>query len=183
MSALQDGLAAAGYAVEMEGAERFNRDRFVVLLDGTRVGRGTWFRGGRHIKPWIELQPKVRFDPDTEQDQELFTALVAVLEPGSHCLVHYLADRETAEAITADVPPPATPLGFLLWRAGVRWFKDWYFTEGWMEGDQKLQGNLPLNADVREEREQEWRERLEQYATEGERDGCVARAERILAAL
>jgi hypothetical protein len=32
----------------------------------------------------------------------------------------------------------------LLWRCGCRWYKDWYFAEGWKEGGIKLQGEKPL---------------------------------------
>jgi len=47
------------------------------------------------------------------------------------------------------VPAPATPIGYLLWKSGCKWFKDWYFAEGFWEGDVKLQGNKPLNEENR----------------------------------
>ena len=34
-------------------------------------------------------------------------------------------------------------LGYLLWKSGCTWFKNWYFSEGFWEGDIKLQGNTP----------------------------------------
>jgi hypothetical protein len=39
----------------------------------------------------------------------------------------------------------------LLWIGGCRWFKDWYFAEGWKEGGIKLQGEKPLNAEREKE--------------------------------
>jgi hypothetical protein len=42
-------------------------------------------------------------------------------------------------------PPPVTRLGFILFRLGFTWFKDWYFPEGLMEGGQKLQGEKPAD--------------------------------------
>lgn len=174
-------LLPAPYRVETASADRFNRYRFTLFRDGERLGTGTHFRGGNHIKPWIEFQPDTVFSPDNAEHQRLFDTLAEVPESGSHIMVHYLQDLETADALTADVPPPATPLGLLLWNAGVRWYKDWYFTEGWMEGDQKLQGNLPLNADVKEEREQEWRETLGAFVnTNTNYQNCQKRAQQLL---
>ncbi|MFB6077074.1 MAG: DUF1122 family protein [Candidatus Nanohaloarchaea archaeon] len=178
---LQNALATTGYELELEEAERHSRDRFVLRRDGSVVGRGTWFRGTRHIAPWIELQADIDFDPDSDRHRALFDALAGALAPGGHVMVHYLQDTATAEALTADVPPPATPIGFLLWQAGCRWFKDWYFTEGWMEGDQKLQGNLPVDADHRRERERETAAELEEYLSgDPDRDACKKLAERVL---
>lgn len=54
---------------------------------------------------------------------------------------------ETRHGLQAQVPPLATPMGFLLWAAdcwlGVR---DWHFPEGGREGPRKLQGNKALDA-------------------------------------
>ncbi len=173
------------YRVTTRDSDRFNRYRFTLFRNNDKVGRGTHFLGGNHIKPWIELQPDTIFSPEQAEHRQLFAALTDILEPGSHIMVHYLQDTDTAEALTADVPPPATPLGFLLWQAGVRWFKDWYFTEGWMEGDQKLQGNLPLDTKTRQEREAEWRDVLHQFVSEPDTvyTDCQKRVEQILAAI
>lgn len=178
---LQHALKKTPYTIKTRPAERFNRYRFTLYKEEQDVGTGTHFLGGNHIKPWIELQPSTVFQP--EQDQPLFDALTSVLEPGSHIMVHYLQDTETAEAITASVPPPATPIGYLLWNAGVRWFKDWYFTEGWMEGDQKLQGNLPIDAETKQERETEWKQVLQDFVDGDETfSNCKERAEKALEA-
>lgn len=183
-TALTQELHSTRYTAVMEPAERFNRFRFVLYQDdrsGAGIGRGTYFTGSDHIQPWIELQPDITFSPDDDDHRELFDAFTAVLDPGSHIMVHYLQDTETADAITADVPPPVTPLGFLLWQAGVRWYKDWYFTEGWMEGDQKLQGNLPPDDTTKQDREQQWQEELQEFI---DRDStypiCRDRAETLI---
>lgn len=171
-----------GYTVDTEPADRHNRTRFVLHRDGNRIGQGTYFRGSRHITPWIEFKPAIRLDPDSDTDQQLFTAFTDLLVPGSHLMVHYLQDTATADALTADVPPPATPIGFLQWQAGVRWYKDWYFTEGWMEGSQKLQGNLPVDDETRVEREDEWWPVLRQFCErETAFTGCQDRAAALLA--
>ncbi len=183
-SVLQETLQDSPYRVEQTPAERFKRYRFTLYHDSETVGRGTHFSGSRHIQPWIELQPTVPFTPEQDEHRELFDALTTVLEPGSHLMVHYLQDDATAETITANVPPPATPLGFLMWQAGIRWYKDWYFTEGWMEGDQKLQGNLPINEETRIEREQEWETRLQAFIDQDTtHQECIDRARTLISSL
>ncbi len=179
MSPLPESLRDTPYTADLHEADRHSRDRFELRRDGETVGRGTHFHGTRHIAPWLELQPTATFDPDRPDHRALFAALADALAPGGHLMVHYLDDTTTAEAITRDVPPPATPVGFLLWHAGCRWFKDWYFTEGWMEGDQKLQGNLPVDADHRREREAATRETLDAFLADAPAGTCKTLAERI----
>jgi len=53
--------------------------------------------------------------------------------------------KETAEGLRLEIPAAITPLGYLMWESGFRWFKDWYFPEGGSEGGQKLQGNKPMD--------------------------------------
>ncbi|MDY6769348.1 MAG: DUF1122 family protein [Candidatus Nanohaloarchaea archaeon] len=157
--ALAQALSGTAYSVDRRPADRHSRYRFALLRDGDTVATGTHFTGTGTIPPWLELHLDTAVTPEREEDRDLFTALTDALAPGGHVMVHYLG-TDTADALTADVPPPATPLGFLLWHAGCRWFKDWYFTEGWMEGSQKLQGNLPVDDATRREREAEMREEL-----------------------
>ncbi|MDY6768912.1 MAG: DUF1122 family protein [Candidatus Nanohaloarchaea archaeon] len=177
---LQDLVEPVGYTVERQAADRHSRYRFTLRRDGDTVGTGTHFTGTGTIPPWIELHLDTGVDPFNTRHRELFDALTAALAPGGHVMVHYLG-TDTSEALTADVPPPATPLGFLLWNAGCRWFKDWYFTEGWMEGSQKLQGNLPVDETTRQEREAETRQELQDFvdsATDFEQ--CKKLADEVL---
>lgn len=60
-------------------------------------------------------------------------------------MVKYLDHPTTARGLNMGVPPAATPIGYLLFQAGFRWFKDWYFPEGWLEGEMKLQADKPLD--------------------------------------
>ncbi|MFB6294909.1 MAG: DUF1122 family protein [Candidatus Nanohaloarchaea archaeon] len=178
--ALQELVDGAGYTVERESADRHNRYRFTLRRGDDSVGSGTHFTGTGTIPPWIELHLDTGVDPFNDRHRDLFDALTAALAPGGHVMVHYLG-TDTSEALTADVPPPATPLGFLLWNAGCRWFKDWYFTEGWMEGSQKLQGNLPVDEKTRQQREQEVRQQLETFLS-GDTgfDQCKKLADEVL---
>ena len=66
-------------------------------------------------------------------------------------MVVYLNHIETNLGLQKGVPPPITELGYLLWNAGCTWFKDWYFSEGFREGDVKLQGEKPLNKIIQKE--------------------------------
>ena len=54
----------------------------------------------------------------------------------------------TARALSARVPPVATPLGALLFEVGCGVaFRDWYISEGGREGPRKLQGFRALDDD------------------------------------
>lgn len=129
----------------------------------TPIIQGRYFEGrGKWIRPWLEVdyRPSADFDGlkvdlSGGLDLELFRALSSLLPPGGSFMVKYEDHSVTARALALNVPPPATPLGHLLWNAGFRWFKDWYFPEGWMEGGQKLQGNKPLNEEHATKRAEE----------------------------
>jgi len=123
--------------------------------------KGKYFLGrGEFYKPWLEIyyENRVIFKSSkivdlSEEglDAGLFKHLSDLLPPGSHIMVVYLNHEETRKGLEQGVPAPATPLGYLLWKSGCTWFKDWYFAEGFLEGDIKLQGNKPLNDENRRE--------------------------------
>ena len=125
---------------------------FSLLADGHTVVSGLCYSGSRYIKPWLEIDySPVSGDELDETGEALFQLLSELIPPGGHISVAYLDHKITARALLSGVPPAATPIGYLLWLCGCRWFKDWYFAEGWKEGGIKLQGEKPLN----EERERE----------------------------
>ncbi len=78
-------------------------------------------------------------------NEKLFKHLSDLLPGSGHIMVIYLNHEETRKGLELGVPAPATPIGYLLWKSGCTSFKDWYFAEGFLEGDVKLQGNKPLN--------------------------------------
>jgi hypothetical protein len=43
-----------------------------------------------------------------------------------------------------------------LFRRGFTWFKDWYFPEGFMEGDQKLQAEKPIDEHASQRHRARW---------------------------
>jgi hypothetical protein len=127
------------------------------------VIQGLYFEGrDKFIKPWLEFRysPYPRF-PDglqvLQMDLEESHFLSALLErmcllvgPGGSLMVIYGGENhplflDTEKGLKLGFPPAATPLGFHLWKSGCRWFKDWYFSEGWKEGAMKLQASYPLN--------------------------------------
>jgi hypothetical protein len=82
-------------------------------------------------------------------EENLLSLSSKSLEPGGRLFVEYYGDAETAYGLQSGVPPALTRLGFELFKHDFTWFKDWYFPEGFMEGGQKLQGEKPLNSEVR----------------------------------
>jgi len=137
------------------------------------VVEGKHFSGrGESYKPWIEIYYNniVKFKSskivDLSKkglDEKLFKHLSDILPVGAHIMVVYLNHEETRKGLERDVPAPATPIGYLLWKSGCTWFKDWYFAEGFREGNVKLQGNKPLNEEDRRKNLLEIRKELTDF--------------------
>lgn len=163
---------------------RFFEERYFELYLKDESGRisekpiiaGLYFAGrGKWIKPWAEIRyfysvdfqkgkgkRKSVFLSKEGRDLTLFRLLANLIPPGGHLSVEY-QDDETAKALELGVPAAASPIGFLLWENGFRWFKNWYFPEGWKEGGTKLQGNKPLDEENRRKREEETAEQLQEF--------------------
>ena len=130
-----------GKAIEMRTFDLSTPDGLLVL-------RGLYFGGrGRCLRRWCEsyLDPEAVGADWLERAGCLFAGLGELVGADGRLFVYYEhpALAATPLLLGAGVPPAATELGWLLWRAGARWFKDWYFAEGWSEGGRKLQGTLP----------------------------------------
>ena len=109
--------------------------------------------GGRGVMPWVEgrIYPSVEFADGSVLDaratglEAAFTDLIGVLiPPGGHLMFEYESSgqEETHAELLLRVPPAATYLGAMMFRAGFRGhFKDWYISEGGHEGPRKLQAN------------------------------------------
>lgn len=152
------------------------------------------------LVPWCEFtyRPVVRFLESgrtadlsgTRSEERLFAILTGLLPAGGRMFVDYgeEAGEVTSRSLKREVPAPLTPLGYLMWRSGFRWFKDWYYSEGWREGGQKIQGTLPLNEDVRRQREEEIHAEIRGFLAELSREEASieteirSRAEEILSA-
>lgn len=160
-------------------AGRFPEETDAVLTvgEGERpVARVKHFAGraAAHVRPWVEAL--VERD-DEGFLSELVRALAELLPPGSHVMVGY-GDDETERGLKRGFPPAATPVGKALLDAGCAWFKDWYYPEGWLEGGFKLQGNKPLDGEVRRGRLAELRAELDTWLAEveGRDDELTVRA-------
>ncbi len=156
---------------------RFPEERdAAVLVEGETVTRLKHFAGRRSagVPPWIEAGV-VRDDEDFMG--ELVAALADLLPPGGRLMVLY-GDDETERGLKRRFPPVVTPIGKALFDAGCTWFKDWYYPEGWMEGEFKLQGNKPVSDNSRSAQLAEVRKRVEEWLGEihGADDEVVARA-------
>lgn len=142
--------------------------------------KGTHFSGrGEFYKPWLEIyyDTHVKFKSskivdlsERGLDEKLFKHLSDLLPPNGHIMVAYLDHEETRKGLEQGVPAPATPLGYLLWKSGCTWFKDWYFAEGFWEGDIKLQGNKPLNEENRRKDMLEIQKELTEFLKKAKRE-------------
>ncbi len=195
------GGRVGGYTMTLSGLKtgRTGRESYfnLFLARGGEASRkpvvqGLFFAGrGEYIRAWLEFRydPRVVFGEDMESDLEeegltgaLFSALGELIPPGGSMMAIYGAEehplfRETEMGLKRGFPPPATPLGRYLWDVGLRWFKDWYFPEGWLEGSMKLQATRPLDEAVRSQREERAREELVAFM-ERLRGGTVSELER-----
>jgi len=177
-----EGKKLNGYVLHIDNV---SRGRFVeetnfelyLAIDGETsehpVVKGKYFSGrGEFYKPWLEIyyDNRVKFESSkivdlSEEglDEKLFKHLLDLLPPNSHIMVIYVNHEETRKGLERDFPAPATPIGYLLWKSGCTWFKDWYFAEGFWEGDVKLQGNKPLNEENRRKNLLEIRKELIEF--------------------
>ena len=128
-------------------------------------GRGKWYR------PWFEVRYENLLEfgggsmdlTGTGEEEGIFKLLCDQLPPGSHIMVPYRTHRITAMALIFLVPPAASPIGYLLYLGGCRWYKDWYFAEGFLEGEEKLQASKPLDEARKREKTAVIKRELKQY--------------------
>lgn len=164
-----------GFVTELANMRRFRLpderyfELYLKATDGYRtyrpVIRGIYFSGkGKWIRTWMEVSynPKVKFTDErggvdeidisgSESEQRIFSLLSGTIAAGGRLMVEYsIKDHpDTLTALEMGAPPILTKLGYLLWKTGFTSFKNWYFAEGWMEGNTKLQGEKPLNREIR----------------------------------
>jgi hypothetical protein len=108
-----------------------------------------------HYRPWIELfgiNTRVILGNETveyigsELERALLATFASALTAGENMFVDYQQDIETKRQLADGLPVVTSRLGTILFELGFTWFKDWYFPEGYMEGDQKLQAERPLDS-------------------------------------
>jgi hypothetical protein len=113
--------------------------------------------------PWVEL---FTIDPaffSSPFEMPLIEVLSKHLGPGGRIFIEYEGDDETRDGLMAGFPPPSTRLGYLLFCNGFTWFKDWYFAEGFYEGDIKLQGEKATDKKSKKKHMKELKEELNKF--------------------
>lgn len=112
---------------------------------------GLWHRGDYPAYNWVEVVAVSPSLMGTRRELALFRLLGDLIPPGGHLMAEYESPEraETAQSLALGVPPLATPLGELLFRAGCgAAFRDYSYAEGWREGARKLQGFKALNPEA-----------------------------------
>ena len=200
-----EGKRLNGYLLHFDSlsrgrfVEEINFELYLKTVDGgtseNPAVKVKYFSGrGEFYKPWLEIyyEERVKFKSskivDLSRrglDERLFKYLSDILPPGAHIMVVYLNHEETRKGLEQGVPAPATPLGYLLWKSGCTWFKDWYFAEGFWEGDVKLQGNKPISEENRRKDLLEIRRELTEFLKKEKEDeklflDAKRRAENVL---
>lgn len=112
------------------------------------------FFGRGYYKPWVELfsiSPILDFGRsqlryfDSAIEAKILELFSKSFEQDGYIYVEYEQDKETLYILQRGLALPISRLGYLLFKNGFTWFKDWYFPEGYLEGGRKLQGERPLN--------------------------------------
>ncbi len=122
-------------------------------LSQNPIMHGKYFSGrGNFYRPWIEAYFVVTIKFESHKEtlpykvlELLFKEVSSLIPAGGKLMIPYIDHETTDAALRHGVPPVTTEIGYLMWRAGYTWFKDWYFSEGALEGDVKLQGNKPFD--------------------------------------
>ncbi len=128
------------------------------------VIEGIYSKGGRDgIKPWFDgsFRESVVFEgekgkgsstlllTDNFMGEELFETISSIIPRGGHLMISYEGEdpvhKETMRGLTTHVPPPTTPMGYLIFTGGFHYIKDWYLAEGGHEGPRKLWGEKARN--------------------------------------
>lgn len=112
-------------------------ENFQLFINGELVAVGKLFRGRRpHWSPWAEFYLlKSRGDVA----REAVVHIANELGRRGHMMIYYSNHPDIFKAIEEGVPIEDTWLGELMASVGCRPSKIWYFPEGGLEGDVKVQ--------------------------------------------
>lgn len=165
-----------------------------VAVDGQRLLDILVFTGRKpHWRAWVELyaiRPAILIGGREVPffggplEEALLQAVAEHLGPGERIFVEYVGDSQTLRELHQGVPPVLSRLGFLLFRLGFTWFRDWYIPEGLREGEPKLQAEKPLNEEARKRHERTLIREIQAFLRRGNPSGQVQeRARALLSAL
>lgn len=141
-------------------------------LAGEQLALGLHNSGPYPAFNWVELiqfQETLQFGGtaldlwEAGLEAKLFAALSKLAPAGGHIMAEYdsATHKATERILTLRYPPVCSPIGYLMFEAGVRSYRDWYISEGGREGPRKLQGFKPLNRTVAREKTADLRRELD----------------------
>jgi len=175
--------------IEQKYVRYFLKDLNTQDASVSAVIEGLISLGRKDITPgWfdIDIYPGVKinnqnFELSFSQLCNIISFLGKNLPKGSHIMFSYSMitgetdlHKETWRALQKQIPAPLTPIGELLVHGGALSFKNWYFAEGALEGNIKLQGNIPLDKKDTRIKTRKLMEEIENYMNENrERDDEV----------
>jgi hypothetical protein len=128
------------------------------IISTSPVIKGIYSSGGKDgVQSWMDLdyRDEIQFQypqngqekytlSTSESGSKLFSLLGYLIPPGGHLMISYEGDQqihaETVKSLSLGIPAAVTPLGYLLYKGGFQYIKDWYLAEGGFEGPRKLWG-------------------------------------------
>ncbi len=163
---LKTGMQGTDFSLEGRNFEegRINNQRYFDLYlkiddEERRLMRISIYKGKQpYYDPWVEMFSikdvlifgGERFDYfDSKIEDEVLDFFTSQMDKGSRIFIEYQHDKKTMRELSAGVPEPCTRLGYKLFKRGYTWFKDWYFSEGFHEGNQKLQAEKSVDEEHR----------------------------------
>lgn len=163
---LKDGIEVDGVQLYLKGSDegrmKGHRYHHVFLRSGEIEKQllvlGIYRGKAPYYKAWMELfgiKNVIRLADGTidyhgsDIERILLENLSRDIEEGEKIFVEYAGDEETEYALHRGYPVILSRLGYLLFKNGFTWFKDWYFPEGFNEGGQKLQGEKAVDGEHR----------------------------------
>lgn len=124
-------------------------------------------------KPWVEvfsinndlcIQGKPHAYFDSLLEDTVLQLCARNVAGGARLFVEYFNDIETRSQLHRGFPAVLSRLGYKMFGLGFTWFKDWYFPEGFLEGNQKLQGEIALDDERRTRHLQAIKKEVERFA-------------------
>lgn len=117
---------------------RFVEEENIALgKEGKRLLFMKVFYGRRpYWKEWVELFHIEREFFGSAHEELLYRIISRYFR---RVFVEYYEDLQTLQELRRGKEPQETRLGSMLKSLGYRYFRDWYYPEGWMEGGYKLQ--------------------------------------------
>lgn len=203
INGLKEGIEKRDFSIQGKNFEEGrikNQEYFDLYLkiedQEKRLMKVSIYRGREpYYQPWVEMfsikdliifgRDKFHFF-DSEVEDELLDLLTSDMKEGCRIFIEYQHDKTTMKQLSSGIPAPCSRLGYKLFDRGFTWFKDWYFSEGFHEGNQKLQAEKPIDQEHRENHLNNIKNQITEFLSKQEEekedieDKVIERAENIL---